>query len=136
MGLNELKNRILPSASQEGINDVSDLLSETLMPNFDTMRYMEMMSLFTKKSYKEGVVRTENHARTFLYFPNLVQIPEEQLQEQLDQLQQEYPNLQGGVYLRKYEDRVFISLEPLFPDSGEKKIAQDFADKLKEIFHL
>ena len=106
-------------------------LKETLVPNLDTMRYMEMMALFNNKDYDEGVVRTEDHKRTFLYFDNLAQLSDEEINPYLEQLQKDYPNLQGSVYLRYHEEKKFISLEPLFPDSGEKEIAQNLADQMK-----
>ena len=51
----------------------------------------------------------------------------------LEQLQKDYPNLKGSVYLRHHKGKKFISLEPLFPDSGEKEIAQKLADELKSV---
>ena len=100
-------------------------LKETLIPNLDTMRYMEMMTLFNS--------RMKNHTRTFLYFHNLAQLSDEEISPHLEQLQKDYPNLQGSVYLRHHKGKKFISLEPLFPDSGEKKIAQKLADELKSL---
>ena len=108
-------------------------LKETLIPNLDTMRYMEMMTLFNSKTYDEWVVRMKNHTRTFLYFHNLAQLSDEEISPYLEQLQKNYPNLQGSVYLRHHKGKKFISLEPLFPDSGEKKIAQKLADQLKSL---
>ena len=108
-------------------------LKETLIPNLDTMRYMEMMTLFNSKTYDEWVVRMKNHTRTFLYFHNLAQLSDEEISPHLEQLQKNYPNLQGSVYLRHHKGKKFISLEPLFPDSGEKKIAQKLADELKSL---
>ena len=100
-------------------------LKETLIPNLDTMRYMEMMTLFNS--------RMKNHTRTFLYFHNLAQLSDEEISPHLEQLQKDYPNLQGSVYLRHHKGKKFISLEPLFPDSGEKEIAQKLADQLKSL---
>lgn len=108
-------------------------LKEILIPNLDTMRYMEMMTLFNSKTYDEWVVRMKNHTRTFLYFHNLAQLSDEEISPHLEQLQKDYPNLQGSVYLRHHKEKKFISLEPLFPDSGEKKIAQKLADELKSL---
>ena len=100
-------------------------LKETLIPNLDTMRYMEMMTLFNSKTYDEWVVRMKNHTRTFLYFHNLAQLSGEEISPHLEQLQKNYPNLQGSVYLRHHKGKKFISLEPLFPDSGEKKLLKN-----------
>lgn len=75
----------------------------------------------------------KNHTRTFLYFHNLAQLSDEEISPHLEQLQKDYPNLQGSVYLRHHKEKKFISLEPLFPDSGEKKIAQKLADELKSL---
>ena len=108
-------------------------LKEIRIPNLDTMRYMEMMTLFNSKTYDEWVVRMKNHTRTFLYFHNLAQLSDEVIFPYLEQLQKDYPNLQGSVYLRHHKGKKFISLEPLFPDSGEKKIAQKLADQLKSL---
>ena len=92
-----------------------------------------MMTLFNSKTYDEGVVRMKNHTRTFLYFHNLAQLSDEEISPHLEQLQKDYPNLTGSVYLRHHKGKKFISLEPLFPDSGEKKIAQKLADELKSL---
>lgn len=98
-------------------SEMQEKLTEVLIPNLDKMRYMEMMSLFNSKPYDEGVVRTENHARIFLYFSELSQMSDEEIDAHLQDLQRDHPNLQGTVYLRKHQERKFISLEPLFPDS-------------------
>lgn len=114
-------------------SQVHENLKETLVPKLDTMRYMEMKALFNNKLYDEGVVRTENHARTFLYFLDFSLLEDEGISGYLDQLQKDYPNLKGSVYLRKHEEKKFISLEPLFPDSWEKEIAQKLADEIKTL---
>ena len=114
-------------------SQVHENLKETLVPKLDTMRYMEMKALFNNKPYDEGIVRTENHARTFLYFSDFSLLADEEIVRYLQQLEKDYPNLKGSVYLRTHEGKKFISLEPLFPDSGEKEIAQKLADEMKAL---
>ncbi len=108
-------------------------IKEILVPKLDTMRYKEMKGLFNNKPYDEGIVRTENHARTFLYFSDFSLLTDEEITRHLQQFEEDYPNLKGSVYLRTHEGEKFISLEPLFPDSGEKEIAQKLADEMKAL---
>lgn len=111
-------------------------LSKVLVPELSDIRYREMMTLFNNKPYDEGIVRTEDHTRTYLYLFAFSKIPDEEIKILLKNIEAEYPNLRWAIYLRKYKNRKFISFEPLFPDFLEKDIAKTLADQIQKILTI
>lgn len=111
----------------------SSEILEVLAPDLSEMRYREMMTLFNNKTYEEGIVRTENHARTYLYFHSFSTLSDEEIQFLLDLIENQYLNLKGAIYLRTYKDKKFISIEPLFPNSLEKEVAGELADMMRDL---
>lgn len=96
--------------------------------NFNIIRFGEMNNLFSKKTYTEWAVMSENHSRAYIKLIWLSYLDEDVRYTLIEDCEKKFPILRWAIHIWEIHNIFFITIEPLLAWTLNKELIKELTD--------